>query len=692
MIFVENISYANEDITIFPAINEYKESKEKELRADFGKCLGIVDIEGKEYVYYDSRLDKIDEINLNRLRPFELLLYSKTVSKMNTKMEAINQKIKINDKVYKKIKGWIAAANYTKALASFLIAIETKAFAQAVFDFITIVLPGIEKKWNDEWGNEPNFMNQIVYPVFKEQFTLVVNMSLVGFKNLNKDLLIKNFLPTCLKNLGVIFAAIDLVIKTEELTTVTYANWTLRKYLEESSFEIFAFDFINEYVFVHRCNIVKMAKKYNVKNENFWSLWLKVWNKKNSYLNYFFFNENDLAKIARDTLNIIEKYGDGGMYRSFGNSYFYEYFSEKSSKVTKDYKFEKQQNMINYFFPNNYKSVTETKVIEIPVNATHDTIHPTTIIVPVINNKKEPLIEINKKTLSYENQIVHFSDGSTESRDVIKISAKITITFEFNNSKDIQQRTISEMYIPAPTHPFPDVDCNEWYAKYVANLYNKKIIVGDTVGNFNPHNSITAGEFLKIFTKSAYSEESLLNIDIFNKDSVNFSKYPLFIVNDIEEKGLMVFKNTENMNLFKTLFGIESEDSLKNFLLSEILRNQVAQFIYYFYSYYYSPLYEKIEIDCGTINDYGWDNCSSMLKSIKLMEGNSGYFIPDDLITRAEMAKVVYNFGKISNIKPKKIEALEPTTGGGQIIVPDNNYFPNSQLIDDLKIDIDIGN
>jgi len=742
MIFVENISYANEDITIFPAINEYKESKEKELRADFGKCLGIVDIEGKEYVYYDSRLDKIDEANLNRLRPFELLLYNKAVKYMNDIVEKESYEIKIADEIKDYLWDILDRLDIVKQCMSALGNLSKLKFAELIFqDLMPHILTYFQKKWccegeDNECENatediaciKGSVAKEVIMPILNEIVMLEIN---IMFELMGSQMT-KLTLKTFVSDLGVVLAVIDGIIKTEKLAVIIAANWKLKEHLEEINFAMFSCDFIREYVFDHRCNIEKMAKKYNVKDENFWSLCLAMWNKKNSFLTSFLTNKNKLSKIARDTLDLIEQYGDGGMYKLIGASEFNKYFSDNTINIKKVYKFKERQNLIYYFLPQKNETVNN---ITKPQN-----MYGTGYlfqIAPLINDKEPPLIEIDSNILSYENQIVHFSDDSTESKDLIKISSRIKITYELRDkTKDIQERTISEIYIPAPTHPFPDVSCQEWYAKYIADLYNKRIVVGDQNGNFNPNNNITGGEFLKIFTQIAYSKKKLEGIHNFANTSICFSKYPLFIVNDLCDKFIYhtYFENIDlEMLFFNYLFNIESEDELPAFLSSELSREKVAQFIHYFYSLHYEvtafnsidkcnkinnkkdydvcfdelrklefneiyiifklyKLYsEEVDISsinkCGELDNKGWDNCSKKLKELLIIDGNMGYFEPDNLITRAEAIKIIHNFDKFSDIRNKDDVQIpdifyDPKSGGGQKNLPDNSlYYPNNPLL-----------
>ncbi len=176
---------------------------------------------------------------------------------------------------------------------------------------------------------------------------------------------------------------------------------------------------------------------------------------------------------------------------------------------------------------------------------------------------------------------------------------------------------------PGPSILFEDVSEDDWYFEYVTVLTEYGIVSGDGTGNFNPTANVTREQFLKMLVEAAVIEIDEAENTFADVKDAWYKPYVLKaknfgIVNGISE----------------TEFGIGSN----------ITRQDMAVMI--------SRTIEKLGIeiesedvdefaDNGNVSDYAKDAVTFM-KSIGLIEGYNNEYRPNDNLTRAEAAKVIF--------------------------------------------------
>ena len=628
-------------IEIFPSIMNLEI-----FTTELGQVYGYVNIDedgvNKKYIYYDSLLDsKQSAANPNRLKSYELLLLSKTIEMTDTRIKESFNSVQVIDETYKEIEGYIKTIDISKqlydALSNITGADKAKKYAMKIEKNVTNT---IEVYFLSNYGKKSNEY-KFLFPIIKELISFTFKVFFASeagqnliYKKLNFRKPVQTAFSKALQK-GLLY--FELFYKSAYLANVNAANIMIYNENLKMSIELFISSFINEYIYDFDCNIEKMAKKYvssfytynHSGNISFWDLWNNAWESYYGIIDptiqeFFSLNKyrTQIFDAARRTLDLIEKYGNGGNFRMFGYSIIENNYSKNKYQMVKTYEF---KNYTNAFFilSNDLDKIDYVIRIE-PSN--------------------QPRISI--KTKLYRNKKVTFSDKSESIKDIIKLNINIDIDYytyfiRWDGKKETQSKTIN---ICLPVSPiFPDIKGNEWFAKYVAHLYKKEIIQGHQ--NFNPNNNITGGEFLKMFTFVAYSEGALYKIHSFNDDSIPFSKYALFIIDDIKSKGLDINRGVDSTILFQY--------NRDDFLNSNITRKEVAAFLYYFYCFnkYYSSDSE-IEM-CGEIDENGWDKCSNILKEVLLVEGNMGSFRPEGYVTRAEAAKLLYKIDSGPKIFPK---------------------------------------
>ena len=180
---------------------------------------------------------------------------------------------------------------------------------------------------------------------------------------------------------------------------------------------------------------------------------------------------------------------------------------------------------------------------------------------------------------------------------------------------------------PGPSILFEDVSEDDWYFEYVTVLTEYGIVSGDGTGNFNPTANITREQFLKMLVEAAGIETDEAENTFADVKDAWYKPYVLKaknfgIVNGISE----------------TEFGIGSN----------ITRQDMAVMI--------SRTIEKLGIeieskdvdefaDYSKVSDYARDGVIFM-KSIGLIEGYNNEYRPNDNLTRAEAAKVIFGLLK----------------------------------------------
>ncbi len=177
---------------------------------------------------------------------------------------------------------------------------------------------------------------------------------------------------------------------------------------------------------------------------------------------------------------------------------------------------------------------------------------------------------------------------------------------------------------PLPTLPFTDMDTVPWAADAIIALHDKGIIEGVGDGQFQPNNNILREEFAKILTLAFGLTGTAEPFSDMEADAWYASYVGAMRANGItngQEDGT---------------FGVGRD----------ITRAEVAAMVYRTVQYQGIVLPEA-EVtafaDSGEIAAYAQDAVSALAAAGVINGKGDGKFYPNDAITRAEAAKMIYN-------------------------------------------------
>ena len=681
-IFSNNL-YSKENINFFPSISEFKN-----LKGDFGKCLGKINIVENgvknEYMYYDSRLDIIDANNPDKLRTFENCLLNKSQSILIQKINELNADTKQLNEIFNQLQNTLKNFDLTRSLIS-----DTKTFFEGnrtknlLLKMEKTLTNVTENYFLKEYGRNSNEY-KFVFPVVKEIISLAFKISKetkIGKKLIDGEINavnIKSFQSKFKIKLGKIITYSEGLLKAALLSSTLAAIFIQKEINFKMSVASFKHRFITEYIFVFRCDINKMANEY--KQTSFHGLWYHLWNKSycTTWLKLLDINNiskeyfSGLSNAARETLSLIENYGNGGIFNLSG---IQKIENINNLNFIKNYN---PKHLINelYIAPKQYKDVNT-------LCGGLGNIHCISQAKRIDYSIKPRVIITFNKYKNYADQKIYFSDNKKGIIDIIIIDFSIDIIYTFDDSTHETQQKNFRLCLPSYLH---DMKGKEWYAKYLASLFNRGFIKTDQNDMFAPDKYVTVGEFLELFVRNIYSDDLISTIQ--NDSKTPFFKFADFIVNDIIDRNKIAAITYQENEIYQALFNIDKNSIDTYYLQSNLTRSKIAQFIHYFFYFYEIQTYFSYseKYNCGELDNYGWDECSTTLKKLKIIEGYSKNYKPQKNITRASLVKILYKIYYLVNktkISPKKMETInnQEVFSVGAYLVPDPNPFPTDENI-----------
>ncbi len=198
----------------------------------------------------------------------------------------------------------------------------------------------------------------------------------------------------------------------------------------------------------------------------------------------------------------------------------------------------------------------------------------------------------------------------------------------YNVKKDPVSDTNTNQPEQENTSVFNDMVNAEWAKEAVEELYKKGIIAGYGDGIFNPNNSITRAEFIKLLVEAigVDTEKSGEEFADVNKDAW-YRTY----VNAARAAGLV---NGDYYNCFNPNELITRED--------------MAVMIYRCYGINGEISYPLDFADAGSVSEYAKE-AVAFLNNKGIVNGvGNGKFAPKNTATRAQAAQIIYNILKIS--------------------------------------------
>lgn len=179
---------------------------------------------------------------------------------------------------------------------------------------------------------------------------------------------------------------------------------------------------------------------------------------------------------------------------------------------------------------------------------------------------------------------------------------------------------------------FSDVNANHWAYNAIGALYEKKIVLGSGDGTFNPEGSVTRAEFVKMIVGAFFGDyQSKENAFADVSDSDWYCPY----VNAGYELGVISGVGDNN---FAPNAGIKREDmslialrTLEKLNVSPVQVREYSNFS-----------------DEDLISDYAVDSVKALYKSGIISGTDSSKFSPQEYVTRAQAAKIIYELLNLS--------------------------------------------
>lgn len=172
------------------------------------------------------------------------------------------------------------------------------------------------------------------------------------------------------------------------------------------------------------------------------------------------------------------------------------------------------------------------------------------------------------------------------------------------------------------TERFPDVAKEAWYYEYVEKLAKEGIISGDEKGYFNPDDSITRAEFIKMLVEvfNIFDKDAKCNFEDVPEDSWYYGYIAGAIKFDIVN-GIGNGKFGPSDKITRQDMAVMAARAAQ---LTGILENDA-----------------NIDFaDASDISSYAVESVASMAKT-GIISGDNGMFKPKDYATRAQAAKII---------------------------------------------------
>jgi hypothetical protein len=174
--------------------------------------------------------------------------------------------------------------------------------------------------------------------------------------------------------------------------------------------------------------------------------------------------------------------------------------------------------------------------------------------------------------------------------------------------------------------PFPDMKSGfDWAAPAVSYLYSKGIVKGAGDGNFHPTDNVTRGDFILMVTRAfnltSYSTDNFPDVPlgVYYYSAVATAKY-FGIVTGSDGK----FNPTANLSRQDAMVILSRTLSHKGLSLAQGTAGDLSSFS-----------------DASQVSDYAVTAMASLVKS-GVLTGSGGNLNPKSMITRAEMAVILY--------------------------------------------------
>jgi len=693
-LFFDKNSFS-QNIEIYPSINHFKEYE----KINTGKMIGTVKINEETFCFFDSSKTSNKIVGIYK-KPYHMLLYDKSVEVLNQKIDKHYEIIKGADEIYKKIDAFLASADLIKTYASFVTNFANIPASKTTKDVILNTISAhtdklqllfshfIDDLFKKDYG-EDSFMMSTIYPLVKENIFSAISLSVTYCTE--KDTCLKifkdNFKPLINKSLAPISRVIawaDFIIKVLKLENVTAVNWYLLENNEHINIALFKHEFIQEYI-KNNCNISYMANLYNA--NNFFEIFYRSWKvKRGRFLNsieQIFYQPNgiefkkQLAIAAEEALNLIEKYGDGGIYNLELKPSLVKYLTPKSVNG-RYHSFHIEYKLV----PNNSPLYMLNKDFQ---DFLATTVHTGGSLVTIFPKYSYEIMSyhIDKSVNFHKNVEVSFYDTIQEVQDVFEFSANIMVEilakeikgpFSDSTVYDKQLIIINKCFIPKPSY-IQDINLDDYYGRYIWGCLDRKLMEGSISENFYPNNPVRAGDFLRYVVKIFFSSELSSKLQILRLENdikkitpFEYEKILADIIIDHLHNLLQRCNHFFNKEeLYEILFDVH-KDNFVSFIDINISKRIVVKIIY---SLFYT---EQIVVSMERSQKFQFNDiqnkfsceeqnyCISYLKGIGIYLANpKSQTLASDLemkISKAECAKLLL---ELSYVKLRKsVEPYKP--------------------------------
>lgn len=594
-------------------------------------------------VYYNS-MDTFQTEVLNSNR----LLLQHAIKQLSLDSTLTQDEINIVDKEFQDIATLIDGLDFGKQMGQFTLGVAT-VDAKAYFDLTwTLVSAELRSKYgnNIKDGTLEKFIFDSVEQIIRVSVDIAIEYSGID------TALFAQFIPKIIsKGLGFATAYYDGVLSTVKLINSLKGLVSLSDVQREQYKNSLTYDFIYDYVSYYQGNIKAMRDDIQHKTgktfvfDSFWSVWFYYMQNRSIIRGNPLYETNIeeypstvmlqvFGEAARESLDSIEDYGNGGIFQGILS----QYFDINTNHITKTYvsKIKKSnEDMMLYFMPE-IPITSPISQMNIGYGMLKGNYHKNYLNIMLYFTvpslvQLEDVNSVNKSL--YYKQI----DDSAEFvyvRKVINAKFKLVVS-STNTLSTIEERDviIKDFYIPSF---FDDIPSNYQFMPSIAKLFNEEIISGYKDTTFKPKGTTSIGQFLLMASKallySTYKDLIDKTLDI---NEVTFSKYAEFLNN--------IGVNIDYASISNYSTGSMDEPATKAYV-AKVLINIINK---------------SNQIDnCGANDIYGWNNCSRLLKNTigisgsmkvdvnnQLITDSNGNIImeykPDSFITRDEMAAML---------------------------------------------------
>ncbi|WPD21282.1 MAG: S-layer homology domain-containing protein [Candidatus Electrothrix scaldis] len=424
-----------------------------------------------------------------------------------------------------------------------------------------------------------------------------------------------------------------------------------------------SFDFIYDYVTYYHGDIHKMKNEIiskidsdsNIKIETFWSVWYYYMLNRATLRGSQIF-ETDIApapgvtpnpirlqvvaEAARLSLDYIEKYGNGGIFRVKAKQ---DIVTTGTGAVLKRYLTKPVVDLDRklYFMPINpvVKTGPSMNIGWGRLMGDYYDISDLNILIYY-----KPSYFLLDYITEYNKNLYYKKIDETDEKVYIREIKGLTIHAKISNSSEVlenRELSIKNFYLPGFLE---DIDENYWAKDYIFSLYQKDIINGYKDGTFKPKEKISNGEIIKMATRAILYEKYKNTINKYKDiNGISFSKYVNFLEKDLSINTSLL----DGTNIFSLLKNSETLESAAEALKRKATRGYVAKIARNLVSY--RDLKPEKLVSCGIKDTKGWDECSTPLRDECIVHGdNNKDYNPEDPITRDEVSKIIYRAMKYS--------------------------------------------